>query len=162
MQSILMAVIYCGNLLLKRLLALNLTNVLIQASYIFVLIKMIMFTQMLIDLLQRKMEGAAIMVKLLLLIKTVSSFGNSQRVKILIVGSIGVMLMIITIKSYYQLSAYEIRPDMKYRDTMYLIDKKTGQLINSIEVPPVAPFENTVMRGSPNFSKMESFWRSLQ
>jgi len=103
MQSILMAVIYCGNLLLKRLLALNLTNVLIQASYIFVLIKMIMFTQMLIDLLQRKMEGAAIMVKLLLLIKTVSSFGNSQRVKILIVGSIGVMLMIITIKSYYQL-----------------------------------------------------------
>ncbi len=103
MQSILMAVIYCGNLLLKRLLALNLTNVLIQASYIFVLIKMIMFTQMLIDLLQRKMEGAANMVKLLLLIKTVSSFGNSQRVKILIVGSIGVMLMIITIKSYYQL-----------------------------------------------------------
>lgn len=87
----------------EKVVALNLTNVLIQASYIFVLIKMIMFTQMLIDLLQRKMEGAAIMVKLLLLIKTVSSFGNSQRVKILIVGSIGVMLMIITIKSYYQL-----------------------------------------------------------
>ena len=87
----------------EKVVGVNLTNVLIQASYIFVLIKMIMFTQMLIDLLQRKMEGAAIMVKLLLLIKTVSSFGNSQRVKILIVGSIGVMLMIITIKSYYQL-----------------------------------------------------------
>lgn len=55
-------------------------------------------------------------------------------------------------------SAYEIRPDMKYRDTMYLIDKKTGQLINSIEVPPVAPFENTVMRGSPNFSEDGEFW----
>ncbi len=54
-------------------------------------------------------------------------------------------------------SAYEIRPDMKYRDTMYLIDKKTGQLINSIEVPPVAPFENTVMRGSPNFSEDGEF-----
>lgn len=46
---------------------------------------------------------------------------------------------------------------MKYRDTMYLIDKKTGQLINSIEVPPVAPFENTVMRGSPNFSEDGEF-----
>lgn len=54
-------------------------------------------------------------------------------------------------------SAYEIRPDMKYRDTMYFIDKKTGQLINSVAVPPVDPFENTVMRGSPNFSKDGKF-----
>lgn len=54
-------------------------------------------------------------------------------------------------------SAYEIRNDMKYRDTMYFIDKTTGQLINSVEVPPVDPFDNTVMRGSPNFSKDGNF-----
>ena len=54
-------------------------------------------------------------------------------------------------------SAYEIRPDMKYRDTMYLINKETGQLINSVDVLPVAPFENTVMRGSPNFSANGEF-----
>lgn len=46
---------------------------------------------------------------------------------------------------------------MKYRDTMYLINKETGQLINSVDVLPVAPFENTVMRGSPNFSANGEF-----
>lgn len=54
-------------------------------------------------------------------------------------------------------SAYEIRPDMKYRDTMYLLDKTTGLLLNSVAVPPVAPFDNTVMRGSPNFSSDGKF-----
>lgn len=54
-------------------------------------------------------------------------------------------------------SAYEIRPDMKYRDTMYFIDKVTGRLLNSVDVPPVPPFENTVMRGSPNFSADGAF-----
>lgn len=50
-------------------------------------------------------------------------------------------------------SAYEVRPGMKYTDTLYFLDKTTGDLLNSVSVAPVQPFENTVMRGSPNFSK---------
>lgn len=49
-------------------------------------------------------------------------------------------------------SAYDFRADMKYKDTMYFLDKKTGALLNSVFVPPVEPFDNTVMRGSPNFA----------
>ena len=41
---------------------------------------------------------------------------------------------------------------MKYKDTMYFLDKRTGELLNSTHVPPIPPFDNTVMRGSPNFS----------
>ena len=50
-------------------------------------------------------------------------------------------------------SAYEFREEMNYKDTMYLLDKNTGKLLNSVFIPPVEPFDNTVMRGSPNFSK---------
>ena len=50
-------------------------------------------------------------------------------------------------------SAYDYRPDMKYRDTLYFLDKKTGTKVNSVWVPPVPPFENTVVRSSPNYSK---------
>lgn len=41
---------------------------------------------------------------------------------------------------------------MKYKDTMYFLDKRTGELLNSTHVPPIPPFDNTVMRGSPNYS----------
>ena len=49
-------------------------------------------------------------------------------------------------------SAYEYREGMKYKDTLYFIDKQTGALLNSVFVPAIAPYNNTVMRGSPNFS----------
>ena len=49
-------------------------------------------------------------------------------------------------------SSYDYHEDMKYRDTMYFMDKNTGELLNSVSLPPVEPFDNTVMRGSPNFS----------
>ena len=50
-------------------------------------------------------------------------------------------------------SAYEFRPNMKYKDTLYFLDKTNGNLVNSVAVAPVSPFETTVMRGSPNFAK---------
>ncbi|NCD08651.1 MAG: hypothetical protein EOL98_04355 [Negativicutes bacterium] len=50
-------------------------------------------------------------------------------------------------------SAYEFRTNMKYKDTLYFLDKSTGVLLNSVLVASVPPFETTVMRGSPNFSK---------
>lgn len=50
-------------------------------------------------------------------------------------------------------SAYEFRPDMKYKGTLYILDKNKGELLNEMRLPPVPPFDNTVMRGSPNFSK---------
>ena len=49
-------------------------------------------------------------------------------------------------------SAYEFHETMKYKDTMYLIDRKTGKLQKNVFVPTIPPFNNTVMRGSPNFS----------
>ena len=49
-------------------------------------------------------------------------------------------------------SAYDFREDMKYKDTMYFINKDSGELLNSVALKPVEPFDNTVMRGSPNFS----------
>lgn len=49
-------------------------------------------------------------------------------------------------------SAYDYRDDMKYRDTLYFLDKTNGEPLNSVWVHPVEPFDNTVMRGSPNFS----------
>ncbi len=49
-------------------------------------------------------------------------------------------------------SAYDFRTDMTYKDTMYFIDKNDGRFLNSTFVPSVPPFDNTVMRGSPNFS----------
>lgn len=49
-------------------------------------------------------------------------------------------------------SAYDFREEMHYKDTMYFVDKKSGDLLNSTFVAPVPPFDNTVMRGSPNFS----------
>lgn len=49
-------------------------------------------------------------------------------------------------------SAYDFRDNMKYKDTMYILDKNSGKLINSVHVPAVPPYDNTVMRGSPNFS----------
>ncbi|HIU63571.1 MAG TPA: PQQ-binding-like beta-propeller repeat protein [Candidatus Avacidaminococcus intestinavium] len=50
-------------------------------------------------------------------------------------------------------SAYEMRDDMKYKDTLYFINKKTGEKRNSLFIEPMQPFDKTVMRGSPNFSK---------
>lgn len=50
-------------------------------------------------------------------------------------------------------SAYDYREDMRYGDTMYFIAKQDGRLLNSVRVPPTPPFDNTVMRGSPNFSQ---------
>jgi len=50
-------------------------------------------------------------------------------------------------------SAYDFRPEMKYKKTLYLLDKKTGTLLHDTFVPPVPPFDNTVMRGSPTFSE---------
>ena len=49
-------------------------------------------------------------------------------------------------------SAYETRPGMKYPKTMYFLNMKTGKLRHSLSLPVVVPFENTVMRGSPNYS----------
>ncbi len=49
-------------------------------------------------------------------------------------------------------SAYDFREEMRYRDTMYFMDKTSGELLGSTLVPSVPPFDNTVMRGSPNFS----------
>lgn len=49
-------------------------------------------------------------------------------------------------------SAYDFRADMQYKDTMYFIDKNNGKLLGSTFIEPVPPFDNTVMRGSPNFS----------
>ncbi|MBM6985971.1 MAG: PQQ-like beta-propeller repeat protein [Acidaminococcaceae bacterium] len=48
-------------------------------------------------------------------------------------------------------SAYDFRPEMKYKDTLYFLDKKTGRLLDSVFIEPVPPFDNTVMRCSPNF-----------
>ena len=50
-------------------------------------------------------------------------------------------------------SAYDFRPEMKYKNTLYILDKTNGLLCNETFVPPVPPFDNTVMRGSPNFSE---------
>lgn len=50
-------------------------------------------------------------------------------------------------------SAYDFRPEMKYKKTLYLLDKNTGTLLHDTFVPPVPPFDNTVMRGSPTFSE---------
>lgn len=50
-------------------------------------------------------------------------------------------------------SSYEYREYVKYNDTMYIMDKKSGRLLHTILVPFIKPFNNTVMRGSPNFSK---------
>lgn len=50
-------------------------------------------------------------------------------------------------------SSYEIHPNMKYRDTLYFLDKRSGSLINSVFIEPVQPFNKTVMRGSPNYSQ---------
>lgn len=50
-------------------------------------------------------------------------------------------------------SAYEFRKEMKYNSTLYLLDKDKGELLNEMRLLPVPPFDNTVMRGSPNFSK---------
>ncbi len=49
-------------------------------------------------------------------------------------------------------SVYESRSTLKYGDTMYFLDKENGKMSNSVFVKEVPPFENTVMRGSPNFS----------
>lgn len=49
-------------------------------------------------------------------------------------------------------SAYDFRPEMKYKATMYFIDKDTGDQVGTTTVAPIPPFDNTVMRGSPNFS----------
>lgn len=54
-------------------------------------------------------------------------------------------------------SAYDFRSDMAYKDTLYFIDKKHGAPLESTFVPPVPPFDNTVMRGSPNFSRDGQF-----
>lgn len=50
-------------------------------------------------------------------------------------------------------SAYDVRDKMRYKDTLYFLDKESGENINSVFVQPIVPFNNTVMRGSPNFSK---------
>ena len=50
-------------------------------------------------------------------------------------------------------SAYEIRPNMKYKDTLYFLDKTSGNFINSTFIEPAEPFDKTVMRGSPNYSQ---------
>lgn len=55
-------------------------------------------------------------------------------------------------RAVFSTSAYDFREDMKYKDTMYFLDKRTGELLNSTHVPPIPPFDNTVMRGSPNYS----------
>ena len=62
------------------------------------------------------------------------------------------MSMITTAELVFSTSAYDYREDMKYKDTMYFLDKRTGELLNSTHVPPIPPFDNTVMRGSPNYS----------
>ena len=49
-------------------------------------------------------------------------------------------------------SAYDFREDMKYKDTMYFVNKNSGEYVNSVQVPTVPPYDNTVMRGSPNYS----------
>lgn len=47
----------------------------------------------------------------------------------------------------------EIKANMKYQDSIYILDRSTGNLITSKTIPPVAPFANTVMRSSPNFDQ---------
>lgn len=54
-------------------------------------------------------------------------------------------------------SAYEVNENMIYQESMYFIDKNNGQLINKVLIPPIEPFDNTVMRGSPNFSNDGNF-----
>lgn len=49
-------------------------------------------------------------------------------------------------------SSYEVRPGMKYKDTLYFLNKQTGQLASPLAISPIAPYSKTVMRGSPNFS----------
>lgn len=49
-------------------------------------------------------------------------------------------------------SAYEFHDSMKYKDTMYIMDRNTGKLLDNVFIPTIPPFNNTVMRGSPNFS----------
>ena len=49
-------------------------------------------------------------------------------------------------------SAYDFHPDMKYKKTLYIIDKHDGSVLNETFVNPVKPFNNTVLRGSPTFS----------
>ena len=48
--------------------------------------------------------------------------------------------------------SYDYRTDMKYGDTIYVLDQQTGKLLHHTLVPPVPPFDNTVMRCSPSFS----------
>lgn len=50
-------------------------------------------------------------------------------------------------------SAYEFHETMKYKETMYLLDRKNGKLLDNVFLPTIPPFNNTVMRGSPNFSE---------
>lgn len=49
-------------------------------------------------------------------------------------------------------SSFDFRPEMKYKGTLYFLDKRTGDMLNEIFIPPVEPFDNTVMRGSPNYA----------
>lgn len=49
-------------------------------------------------------------------------------------------------------SAYDFREEMRYKDTLYFLRRDDGQELRSVAVAPVEPFENTVLRGSPNFS----------
>ncbi|MEG0797306.1 MAG: PQQ-binding-like beta-propeller repeat protein [Acidaminococcaceae bacterium] len=49
-------------------------------------------------------------------------------------------------------STYEITPEMKYRDTLYFLNKTTGTLLHSEFLAAIVPFKTVVMRGSPQFS----------
>ena len=49
-------------------------------------------------------------------------------------------------------SAYDFHPDMKYKKTLYILNKNDGSVLNETFVDPVKPFHNTVLRGSPTFS----------
>lgn len=49
-------------------------------------------------------------------------------------------------------SAYELRDEMKYQDSLYFFSQNTGELLVSQKIKPIEPFSNTVMRSSPNFN----------
>lgn len=53
----------------------------------------------------------------------------------------------------FSTSNYNLRPELKYKKTFYFLDSEKGQIKNSVFIPAIEPFENTVTRTSPNYSR---------
>ncbi len=52
----------------------------------------------------------------------------------------------------FSTSNYEVHEQMKYTKNIYTLDLRTKDIKNELVIPPVQPFERTIMRDSPNYS----------